>query len=86
VFFVKHNLIGVRDQYANDGSDMIFYPEHFSAQGWTRSGLTVVETRAPQTGAVVTMTAMNCGAVGTAGARQVRGLRRQLATTADHRR
>jgi hypothetical protein len=63
-FFVKHNLIGLRNGYANDAPDVIFDREHFSAQEWSRHDLSVVETRRPQTSAVVTVTVMDYGAVG----------------------
>ncbi len=63
-FFVKHDLIQLRDGYANDGPDVLFDAKHFSDQEWSRRDFSVVETRSPQGGAVVTVTAMDYGAVG----------------------
>jgi hypothetical protein len=65
VFFVKYNLGHLRGRYANDGPDMMFDAEHFGAQEWSRIEPLVVETRIAQGGAVVTVTAMDYGAVGT---------------------
>ena len=64
VFFVKYNLGHLRGRYANDGPDMIFDEKHFGGQEWSRIEPLVVETRAAQSAAVVTVTAMDYGAVG----------------------
>jgi hypothetical protein len=63
-FFVKYNLGHVLGRYANDGPDLMFDAEHFGGQEWSRIEPLVVETRTVQSGAVVTVTAMDYGAVG----------------------
>jgi hypothetical protein len=64
VFFTKHNLASLRGQYANDGPDFVFYPEHFGRVDWARVSLDAAETRVAETAALVTVTAMDYGAVG----------------------
>ncbi len=64
VFFVKHNLTHLHGVYANDGPDVIFDRERFGRLEWSRIEPSVVETRSPQAGVVVTVTAMDYGAVG----------------------
>lgn len=64
MFFAKYNLGHLRGRYANDGPDMIFDGEHFGGQEWSRIEPLVVETRMAQGGAVVTITAVDYGAVG----------------------
>jgi hypothetical protein len=64
VFFAKYNLGSLQGQYANDGRDWIFNPEHFGASGWSRRDLGIVETRTAETSAIVPVTAMDFGAVG----------------------
>ena len=63
-FLAKHELEHLPGQYANDAPDMIFHPKHHSAQDWSRREPLVVETGEPQSAAVVTVTAMDYGAVG----------------------
>jgi hypothetical protein len=63
-FFLKHNLTHLRGTYANDGADMIFDPERFSAVGWSRRDRHFVETRSAEGAALAPVTAMDYGAVG----------------------
>jgi hypothetical protein len=63
-FFVRYNLGDLRGRYANDGPDVIFHPRDFGAQEWARIEPLVVETRTAQSAAVVTVTALDFGAVG----------------------
>jgi hypothetical protein len=64
-FFVKYKLAHLADAYANDGPDFMFDRERLSGQEWSRIEPLVVETRIAQSGAVVSVTAMDYGAVGT---------------------
>jgi len=64
-FLAKHELADLPAPYANDGPDVIFHPKHHSAEAWARVEPLVVETRTAQSAAVVTVTAMDYGAVGT---------------------
>lgn len=64
MFFFKHGLGHLRGVYGNEGPDLIFDRERYGVQEWSRRDLTVVETRLPENGAVVTVTAMDYGAVG----------------------
>ena len=63
-FLEKHQLDQLPSEYANDDPDVIFHPKHHRAQEWSRRGPLVVETSTPQSAAVVTVTALDYGAVG----------------------
>jgi hypothetical protein len=64
-FFVKYSLSSQRRDYKNDGPDVIFDRSHFeNRQEWSRVEPLVVETAGPRRAAVVTVTAMDYGAVG----------------------
>ncbi|TFG61651.1 MAG: hypothetical protein E4H28_08595, partial [Gemmatimonadales bacterium] len=66
LFFVQHPEIkDLRETYLDDDPDLIFFHAHFPETEWLQTGFTVVETRQSQSSAVVTVTAMDYGAVGT---------------------
>ena len=64
VFFERHDLTHLRDAYTNDGPDFLFDPARFNRQDWSRVEPLVVETATSMSAAVVTVTAMDYGAVG----------------------
>jgi len=63
-FFTKYNFGNLRGRYADRDPDFIFNPEHFGASAWSRREPGVVETRTAESATVVTVTAMDFGAVG----------------------
>ena len=65
MFLARHGLSEPPGQYANESPDVIFHPRHHNAQDWSRVDPLVVETRIAQSAAVVTVTVMDYGAVGT---------------------
>jgi hypothetical protein len=64
-FFLKYDVLSLEGQYKNDGPDVLFDPSRFAnREEWSRVEPLVVETAKPQSAAVVTVTTMDYGAVG----------------------
>ena len=65
LFFAKHPRVAhLNEKYIDYDPDLIFDPAQFPASEWSRAEFLVVETARPQSAAVVTVTAMDYGAVG----------------------
>ncbi len=65
LFFAKHPKVKhLNERYDDAHPDLIFDPAQFPASQWSRAEFLVVETAQPQSAAVVTVTAMDYGAVG----------------------